>query len=531
MTTDRPEDIDLGRLPFFAGPTSEIPETSPVRPSQAGSHLLAAAQGHIAAAATSAAQPIEVEMPALPHRPRPATQPEPGALEQFEQSQRLDWDFVGLIRKKVSERLATSIQADPGMSEDQRLAIARTHITENVQRSIEETVAASGREWTAGQQDAVQRAVFDSLFRLGRLQPLLDLPGVENVDVYGHDNVWVTFANGNKVRQAPVAGSDAELIAEIQFLATRDGEAGRSFNAANPILDMDLPGGARLAAVHPPIAPRPKAVIRVHRFVDITLDELVTTHGTLTRSAADLLRAAIEAGKSIVASGHPGAGKTTLIRALANCIQPLEKIVTIEKERELYLERMGDRHLIVTSLQYRPGQGERQADGSRPGEVTLVDCLEEALRLDAQRIIVGEVRGGEIDAMFQAMQAGVGSLSTLHASSPTNAIERMATLTQKALNTSAAYAYRQITQHIDLVVQISRVVDQETGQIRRLVTEISEILPGESVDGARPIASPIFRAEPRTLSLRPVGRPTEALLEDLKHHDFDDSQLLAGRVA
>jgi type IV secretory pathway ATPase VirB11/archaellum biosynthesis ATPase len=231
--------------------------------------------------------------------------------------------------------------------------------------------------------------------------------------------------------------------------------------------------------------------------------------------------------------GNPGAGKTTLLRALANVMDPLEKIVTIEKERELYLDRMGDRHLIVTSLQYRPGQGERLPDGSRPGEITLIDCLEEALRLDAQRIFVGEVRGGEIDAMFQAMQAGVGSLSTLHANGTTDAIERMATLTQKNLGTTDSYAYRQIARHIDLIVMIKRVVykDPETGarRIRRVVTDISEVQAGESVEGARPIAAPIFQAHPRTFELgRGDGRPTPELLADLQHAGFDARILQRG---
>jgi pilus assembly protein CpaF len=286
---------------------------------------------------------------------------------------------------------------------------------------------------------------------------------------------------------------------------------------------MDLPGGARLAAVHPPISPRPKAVIRIHRFVDIDLNDLIQL-GTLTAPMAELLSAAVKAGRSIVVSGHPAAGKTTLLRALSSSIHPLVPIVTIEKERELHLDRMGDRHLIVTPLQYRPGQGERAPDGSMPGEVTMVQLLEEALRLNTQIIIVGEVRGGEIDAMFQAMQSGVGSLSTLHADSATNAIERMATLTQRNMNTSDSYAYRQIAQHIDLIVQISKVTEAD-GSVRRIITEISEIQPGED---ARPIASPLFGIDPVTRMQVPVGLPSKLTMELLSAAGLNRSVFLPG---
>lgn len=523
------DEFDITRLPYFSDAMPESVEI-PDAPRGAGpaQHLLAAAGGlpsHGTASDPSASE----EGPASPKR---RTAQKVDATRAYELSRTLDYDVITRLRGEVSDMLTASEQARGGLSESDRYEVARAHIAEVTTRHVDNMVTHSGElgAWDEETIGAAQRAVFDGLFRLGRLQPLVDLPNVENIDIYGHDNVWVSYADGRMVKHDPVASSDADLVQEIQFLAARGGEDGRSFTSTSPILDMDLPGGARLAAVHTPISRRPKAVIRIHRFVDITLEDLVT-HGTLTQEAADFLTAAILAGRSIVAGGNPGAGKTTLLRGLANVLDPLEKVATIEKERELYLDEMGDRHLIVTSLQYRPGQGERLPDGSRPGEISLIDCLEEALRLDVQRIFVGEVRGGEIDAMFQAMQAGVGSLSTLHANNATDAIERMATLTQKNLGTTDTYAYRQIARHIDLIVMIKRVVykDENTGErrIRRVVTDISEIQAGEAVDGARPIAAPIFQAHPRTFELRPgAGRPTPELLEDLKHVGFDPKHLL-----
>jgi type IV secretory pathway ATPase VirB11/archaellum biosynthesis ATPase len=501
---------ELSKLPFFkpgTDPAAVLSNMSPAAAAQAprgpGAHLLAAAQ-------QGQMPPLEEEH-FVPPVPRAET-PIPRAP--------IDWATVAVLRTEVSNMLTASLEANPNQTEQARVELARAHIKEVIDRHVEGIVRTVGDRsaWNEITRQAMQKAVLDSLFGLGRLQPLVDEEGVENIDITGYDNVFVNYADGTFKKVDPIASSDAELMAELQFLAARGGENGRPFSATNPILDMDLPGGARLAAVAPPIAPRPKAVIRIHRFVDITLDDLVYKHGTMTRPMAQLLGAAVHAGRSIVVAGHPGAGKTTLVRALSSSIDPLEPIVTIEKERELHLDRMGDRHLIVAALQYRPGQGERAADGSQPGEVTLVQLLEEALRLNAQRIIVGEVRGGEIDAMFQAMQAGVGSLSTIHADSATNAIERMATLTTRGMNASDVYAYRQISQHIDFVVQISKV-RQEDGTIRRLVTEIAEIQPGED---ARPIASILFGVDPVTLEQGPLALPTPATLALLRNAGLDE---------
>lgn len=501
------DDRDLTSLPFFGRVNAaDVPGLRPVRATKpadgSGPAEFLRSMANPSEHADDSAQPLFEPPVPRPGQPRPVTA-------------EIDWTMVALIRKVASDALTSSLEAAPGLALDQQKALAQAHVTEAITAQNSQIVATAGSDnaWTPEARDAMAKAVLDSLYGLGRLQPLVDEPGVENIDIFGYNNVYVNYADGSYAQKPPIANSDAELLAEIQFLASRAGESGRPFSSTNPILDMDLPGGARLAAVAPPISPRPKIVIRIHRFVDITLAKLVNEHRTLSPQMAALLFHAVRTGSSIVASGHPGAGKTTLLRALADCIDPMEPIVTIEKERELHLDRMGDKHKIVTALQYRPGQGERAADGSMPGEVTLVELLEESLRLNAQRIMVGEVRGGEIDAMFQAMQAGVGSLSTIHADSATNAIERMATLTQRSMNTSDAYAYRQIAQHIDFIVQVSKVRDSE-GRIKRVISEIAEVQPGE---GARPVASPLFRYDARTEDFVPVHLPSPAMRDKLVH--------------
>lgn len=408
----------------------------------------------------------------------------------YEMQRSLDWSIIDGLRRQVAEILTASQEAEGYISDEDQEIAGRAHIIDVVRAYVERTVRTVGQTgaWKPSMQLAATDAVFNSLFRLGRLQPLLDLPGVENVDINGFDNVWVSFSDGRKEKKDPIAGSDAEFVADIQFLASRAGAGGRAWTDSATILDMDLPGGARLAAVLNPTSARPTVVIRVHRLVNITLDDLVNMHQTVPRAAADFLEKVVLGGRSIVISGFPGAGKTTLTRALANCLPEDVKIVTIEKERELYLHTLPG-HNIVNSLQYRPGSGERQADGSRPGEVSMIDLLEEALRLNAQRIIVGEVRGKEINAMFQAMQAGVGSFSTIHAASARNAVERMATLMLMNEGVTDDYAYRQIATNIDFIVQITQV-EVEGERPRRLITEIVEVV--ESEEHSRPTTRQLF---------------------------------------
>lgn len=524
--SDENPDVSLDGLPYFSGPAAAASAFAP--PDQPRVRTAPPAAQHLltAASAGSGSTTLAPEPQAEPPHPARATP------NSHELSQQLDWDVIARIRSQVSTSMAEYIENHPGSDEVTQQDRARVFIDDQLTAHANSQIAGDGLSsaWTPEIRAASAAAVFDALYRLGRLQPLVDLDGAENIHIYG-DDVWVKFADGTARKFPPVASSDSELISEIAFIAGRGGEAGRAFTANEPRLHIDLPGGVRLAAEHPPVSLRPAVVLRIHRLVDIDLEDLVGLE-TLTPQAAALLRAAVHAGQSIVVSGLPGAGKTTLVRALANSMDPMESIVTIEKERELYLDQMGDRHLLVKSLQYRPGQGERLPDGSRPGEVSLIDLLEDSLRLDTERIIVGEVRGGEINAMFQAMQAGAGSLSTLHATSASNAIRRMATLAQQGMNTTADNAYDQIAEHIRLIVQVRRFIERESGRVRRVVTEIAEVQHGETIDGARPIAAALFKADRSGRNLRPAdGRPTEELLNHLIDVGFDPNLLLPREAA
>ncbi|ODT21662.1 ATPase, T2SS/T4P/T4SS family [Microbacterium sp. SCN 69-37] len=526
---DTPDPADLSTLPLFNQPPR--PAANP-----AASHLLrAAARGEQQAPAQSATptptiDPFAVADTAASIPPTTQAVVPPSrrsAAAMFEDQGRIPWDAVSEFRDAVSVILADAGQSDPTLTDEAREIMARQHTAELIRARVDDLTRHGREQWSPTLQEDIAQAVFDAMFRLGRLQPLVDIEGVENIDIVGYDNVWLTFAGGNRQKYPhPVSVSDDELEREINFIATRRGEGARSFNASRPSLHLDLPGGARLAALARPVAERPSVTIRIHRHVDISLGDLVATH-TLTTLAAKFLEASVLAGLSLVTNGFQSSGKTTLLRALADCIPPDEKLATIEMERELYLHKNPAKHPLVIAFEYRPGEGEPGASGERAGEFPLIRGLEDSLRHTTDRLIVGEVRGSEINAMLQAMQSGVGSMSTLHSQSPEDAIERMVTLMMKdGSNATPAYCYRQIAQNIDLIIQMAKIRDHETGKARRVITSICEVQPGEDSYGvARPTISKIFTFDKATQTLELGQLPSRELLDKLAEVGFRESEL------
>src|SRR5690606_11218835 len=189
---------------------------------------------------------------------------------------------------------------------------------------------------TGPEQHALAQAVFDMVFRLGRLQPLIEDDRVENILVFGYDRVVLELTDGNLVPGPPVADSDEELVELVSCLASRSEAGARAFSEAGPELHLRLDDGSRLTALAW-ITPRPQVRIRRHRLVVVDLDDLVRL-GLLPRLAAWFLAAAVRQGLSIVVSGSPGSGKTTMVRGLCAEIDPDEQIVTAESEAELFLE-------------------------------------------------------------------------------------------------------------------------------------------------------------------------------------------------
>jgi pilus assembly protein CpaF len=466
--------------------------------------------------------------PAVARAPHPA-QLGPAATSPIDHAERattapaMDWTQVRAFRQQAAELLTTQLRDRSGLDEEAHREIGRALIVAMLRDHADTLLAKGGQPPTPAQEHAMAGAIFDALFHLGRLQPLVDLTDVENIEITGCDPVYLDYGDGRGEIVPAVADSDEELIESLAFLATRSGgiagSGERAFSPATPILDLTLHGGLRLAA-RAWISPRPLVVIRRHRFTDVDLEDLRQLT-MLDSAAAALLSAAMRANKTIVISGAQGAGKTTLARALCNELDPWERIGTIETEYELLLHTMPGRHRRIVALEARPGTGERTPDGRAAGEITLDDLLYSALRLNLSRIVVGEVRGREILPLIKAAQAGAGTLSTTHAHSARAAIERLVTCALEAgPHITQEYAYLQIASHVDLIVQIG--VDDQThdgGRKHRYVSEIIEVSRGE---GGRPAVTDVFAPGPDGRAL-PQTRPS--FLADLERAGFDAAWL------
>lgn len=285
------------------------------------------------------------------------------------------------------------------------------------------------------------------------------------------------------VRVDPVADSDAELVDFLQFLATRSESNPRSFSAASPTLHMRLDDGSRLAAAAW-ITPYPVAVIRRHRLVRVTLDDLVATD-LLTGHQASFLSAAVKAGLSIVVAGEQGAGKTTLMRALCNEIPPHERIGTFETEYELLMHEMRDLHPFVFPFESRDGSGETDAGGHRAGEYTMGETMRDSYRMNLTRQIVGEVRGAEVWQMIEAMESGAGSLSTTHARNGEAVMRKLVTCAMQA-GVAKDVVTEKLADALDLIVHVHLEfvpIGQDEWRKHRWVSEILHVVPGEQARG------------------------------------------------
>lgn len=332
-------------------------------------------------------------------------------------------DLVGRIRGEVADDLAEAgIRA---LTDDDRRELARQLAVDRLQSVAAERLLAGETPLPPVEEQQVAQDVIDALFGLGRLQGLIDDPEVENIDVNGVDRVWVTYADGTKVLADPIADSDSELVEIIRSAAARLGLSERRFDNSCPELDLRLPDGSRLSAVMA-VTARPAVSVRRHRYVDLTLADLVAL-GAMDDAVADLLAAAVRARKNIVVAGAMNSGKTTLVRALASEIPARERVVTIEQAFELGLDSMPDRHPDLVALEARGANAEGE------GQVSMARLVRRALRMNADRVIVGEVLGDEVLPMLNAMSQGrSGSMCTIHADSSAGAFRRLASYAVQA---------------------------------------------------------------------------------------------------
>ena len=403
-----------------------------------------------------------------------------------DEHQGIDWALVAAFRSQASDQLSAAIGEDRGrLDRAGQEQLGRSIILELLQSEASENLSAGRDSWSLAEQDVLAEAIFDSLFGLGRLQPLVDDEQVENIEITGCDQVLLEYSDGTLKPGPAVAETDEELIDFLGFLASRSEVNARPFSQAQPRLHMRLDGGARLAATAW-VTPRPAVVIRRHRLREVTLAELADL-GLLSDVAVSFLRAAVRAKKSIVVAGPQGAGKTTLVRGLCAELDPWERIGTFETEYELHLHELPDKHHRVVAWESRPGSGEVGFNGRQAGEITLDDLLVDSFRFNLSRQIVGEVRGREVLAMIKAMQSGAGSISTTHAADAPGAIRKLITCAMEAgPQVTESYATRAIAEHIDLVVQLQlETIPLADGTARRSrwVSEIIAVSPGEREKG------------------------------------------------
>lgn len=428
------------------------------------------------------------------------------------------WAQVNGLRGEVSQRLTTALAARE-LDEDTREALGQELIQQVVRDHNDALLNAGQRPWTPEYQIEITRALFDALFRLGRLQPLIDTPDVENIEITGTQPVLMLMGDGSRRYTEPIADSDAELIDFLQFLAARDPANERSFTRANPFLNLDLPGRVRLAAVGW-VVPWPRVTIRLQRLQSVDLAMLRGT-GTVDAVLEEFLGAAVRSRKSIVVSGQgQGSGKTTMLRALCAGLDPWESIATIETDYELYLHLEPEKHRRVVALRTREGSGEMNVSGRRVGEIDTNINVYESLRHNISRVIVGEVRGPEIVSMFQAMQMGNGSLSTVHADGARDVVERLVGMAVQDSTLSETYAYRQVAQSIDLIVFLNVDIDRVTGRRVRYVSEVIEVTRGEQ---GNPVAVTDLFAPGDDGRAVPAHSPS--FLADLERSGFDPSLL------
>jgi pilus assembly protein CpaF len=395
---------------------------------------------------------------------------------------------------------------------DQLAAALRTRLIERarsgegvVNGGLDEEVRALIEREAAPLPDAQREALRERVLRLatglGPLEPLLADPSVDEVMVNGPQAVYVE-RRGRLERTAVSFAGEAELMHAIERVLA---PLGRRVDEAAPLCDARLADGSRVNVVIPPLSlSGPCLTVRRFRRDGFSLRQLVDG-GTLTRELAELLAICVAARASVLVSGGTGCGKTTTLNALSGAIPAAERIVTIEDAAEL---RLRQRHVV--RLEARPANLEGR------GEVTIRELVRNALRMRPDRIVVGEVRGGEALDMLQALNTGHdGSLTTVHANSPGDAVRRLETLALMAgIGLPAEAVREQVASAVNLIVHQARLPDGS-----RAIESVSEVVRAAGGVGTRELyarGGRVRRPGPGSLAQRlaaftAAGARTEAL--------------------
>jgi pilus assembly protein CpaF len=327
-----------------------------------------------------------------------------------------------------------------------------------IRGAVGQLLAEEKRLFTPSQTDQLIEDVLDELLGLGPLEPLLKDDTVADILINTHDTVYVE--RFGKLELTDVRFQDTRHL--VRIINKIVAAIGRRVDESSPMVDARLADGSRVNAIIPPLAvDGPLVSIRKFSKVPILFDKYVEL-GSLTSEMAQVLQGVVKARRNVLIAGGTGSGKTTLLNAMSSFIEHTERIVTIEDSAELQLQQPH-----VGRLETRPANIEGK------GEVTQRDLVRNALRMRPDRIIVGEVRTGEAFDMLQAMNTGHdGSMTTVHANTPRDALSRLEQMIGMAgLEISARSIRQQIASAINVVVQAERMEDG-----RRRVVSISEIV-------------------------------------------------------
>jgi len=326
-----------------------------------------------------------------------------------------------------------------------------------VVRLAKEILATEETPLSMAEREQLIEEVRHELFGLGPLELLLADPTISDILVNSPHKIFIE--RGGRLERANVSFNDNEHV--IRVIERIVSSIGRRIDESSPMVDARLSDGSRVNAVIPPVA-LDGPVLSIRRFgkEPLRMNALIEK-GTLTPEIAEMFKMCVRARLNVLISGGTGAGKTTLLNALSAFIPEDERIVTIEDSAELILQQPH-----VVRMETRPNNIEGR------GEITQRDLVKNALRMRPDRIVIGEVRGGEAIDMLQAMNTGHdGSLTTIHANSPRDSLSRIETMIQMSgLRLSERATRQQIASAINLVIQIARLSDGA-----RRITSISEI--------------------------------------------------------
>ena len=331
---------------------------------------------------------------------------------------------------------------------------------EQLEQAIEELLAAwlQGEYVSIAERVDISERVFSSIRGLGLLDTIIKDEQVTEVMINGPEDIFIEKA-GKLYRLQQRFESERQLEDIIQKIV---GQAGREVNQANPIVDTRLPDGSRVNVVLPPISMK-GATVTIRKFskTPMTIEQLLK-YGSITPEVAHVLELLVKAKYNIFISGGTGSGKTTFLNALSNFIPKDERVITIEDSAELQIA--GVENLVSMET--------RNANASGSGAITIRDLIKSSLRMRPERIVVGEVRGGEALDMLQAMNTGHdGSLSTGHANSTADMLSRLETMVLQGADGLPLEAIRQqIASAVDVIIHLSRLRDKS-----RKTMEISEI--------------------------------------------------------